>query len=213
AAAEEAIRLAPVQGYAHYTRALALARLKRIPEARASCERAVSLDPNNADFRRDLGDLYLDGEPKTAETHYRASLALDASDAYALNNLGVSLKRQGRAKEAVLAFKSAMLLDPTLGAAKRNTHSTTQELLRTGSGIGVAVVMVNVARLVAGGASASAPALSWMLVALATVFALAAAILGIRALARRKKNALARLDPQLYDIFQRLDADKKAGRL
>jgi tetratricopeptide (TPR) repeat protein len=205
--ADESVRLAPNLGYAHYTRALALARMKRIEEARASNRRAVELDPRNADFRRDLGDLFLDKEPKTAEKHYRASLALDPTDPFALNNLGVALKRQGRAREAVVAFKSAMILDPTLGAAKRNTHSTTQEILRTGPSVGLVVLGL----LLAWGAREAGEAQLAML-AVALLVGGGGAIVVV-AVARRKREDLSKIDPQLFDIFQRLDADKRAGRL
>jgi len=203
--ADESVRLAPNLGYAHYTRALALARMKRVEEARASNRRAVELDPRNADFRRDLGDLFLDKEPKTAEAHYRASLALEPNDAFALNNLGVALKRQGRSREAVIAFKSAMLLDPTLGAAKRNTHSTTQEILRTGSSLGTLML----GAVLAGMARSAG---DWTLAALALAAGVAVAAF-VMMRARRKRDDLSKIDPQLLEIFQRLDADKRAGRL
>lgn len=206
--ADEAVRLAPNLGFAHYTRALALARMKRIDEARASNIKALELDANNADIHRDLGDLYLDAEPKVAEKHYRASLALDPNDAYALNNLGVSLKRQRRAKEALIAFKAAMLLDPTMGAAKRNTHSTAKEMMKTGSGIAAIVIILNIIRLGAGFDTHDGTAIGAAIFIAVTVGALVAF-----AISRNAKNSLSRLDPQLYEIFQKLDADKRAGRL
>lgn len=210
AAADESVKLLPDSALGHYTRALALSGMKRIPEARQSAHKAVELDPDNAEIRSHLGDLYLDREPAVAERHYRDALALEPNDACTLNNLGVALKKQGMAKEAAVAFKSAVLLDPTLAVAKRNAHSTVGELMRVGGVLGGgAIVAVQAVRLLAlaGGGGAGA------LIALG-LFLGGGGYLVWRLVKRQKrKDDLTNLDPQLLEIWKKLDADKKQGRL
>jgi tetratricopeptide (TPR) repeat protein len=210
AASEEAVKLLPDSALGHYTKALALAGMKRVPEARSANEKAVELDPDNAEIRSHLGDLFLDREPARAERHYRDALALEPNDACTLNNLGVALKKQGMAKEAAVAFKSAVLLDPTLAVAKRNAHSTVGELLRVGGVLGGgAIVALQAVRLLAlagkGGAG--------VLLAFGLFLGGGGYLVWRLAQRRRRKDDLASMDPQLLEIWKKLDADKKHGRL
>jgi len=204
AAADEALRLQPGLAVGHYLRSLVLQDLERLDEARAAAEQAVALDPEDAILRTHLGDLALATSPAAAEQHYRASLAVNPGSAHTLNNLGVALTRQGRGADAALAFKAAVLVDPTLTIARENTHATVAELL--GGGV-----------LVAGLAAVQGfRILSFDLgertltgIALAVVFGLAYAA-GLRWYRRWK---LGRRDPELLALWEKLDAARRRGSL
>ncbi|HEV8198646.1 MAG TPA: tetratricopeptide repeat protein [Candidatus Polarisedimenticolia bacterium] len=204
AAADEAVRLAPWNASAHHVRADALRVLGRTDDAHASIRRALELDPRNPETLRVMGDFSLESDPKTAELYYRDSLKLDPRDADTLNNLGVALNKQKRRHEAAIAFKSALLLNPESAIAKRNAHSTIKGLVKVlpGAGIGafwVTKVMwaVLVVRSILGPGLIIAVAVAMFLIG--------------RSLYHRWR--LRRADPQLLEIYRRLETDKRAGRL
>jgi tetratricopeptide (TPR) repeat protein len=209
AAADEAVRLAPHIAQCHYVRAQALAACRRPKEGIAAAERALELNPNDASNYSLLADLHLKKSPARAEEYYRKSLSIDPQSAPALNNLGVALLRQKRPIDAATAFKSAVLVDPTLTVAKRNAHATTSSLLRGGGLFGLVIVLQVLAR------SGAAHHDSGTLVAGAAVLALSLAVMFLvrRWRGRRNRASLERADPQLLRIYEKLDADKKAGRL
>ena len=60
------------------------------------------------------------GRIAEAEASYRQSLALDAGQSKAYNNLGCVLQMQGRLDEAIAAFKRALEIDPSLAQAQQN---------------------------------------------------------------------------------------------
>ena len=85
-----------------------------------------------------MGDRHLDlADNLAAERAYRQALALEPNDVPALNNLGCALLAQKRKTEATLAFKSALLLDPTMSEAKGNTHETMRGLVGSATTRGV----------------------------------------------------------------------------
>lgn len=206
-AADEAVRLEPEAASSHESRGRALSALKRRDEARAAFEEAVRLAPGDADYRRELGDEFLESAPRTAEKHYRASLEIDPNDAVTLNNLGVALEKQKRPFEAAAAYKAAVVTDPTFELAKRNVQSTVGGLMKAGGGSVLGVwLFVRVASLVAKG-----PALA--------VFAIVA-LLGVliwlfvrsrndRERIEGNRERLQRMDPQIYEIYRKLEAEKK----
>ncbi|HYV65692.1 MAG TPA: tetratricopeptide repeat protein [Myxococcales bacterium] len=209
AAAEECVRLMPGASESHGARAKALAALGRREEAMAAYDRAIALDPHDALLHRELGDLLLSQAPAEAERHYRAALAINPSDAVTLNNFGASLARQKRPDEAALAFKSAILADPTLRVAKQNAHSTLSSQLGAAAGIGGALWIALQAVRVAGTVE-SGIAIGAMLLA---GFAYLVWRLVQKIRRSERLEALKAKDQQLYEIFTRLEADKKAGRL
>jgi tetratricopeptide (TPR) repeat protein len=204
AAADEAVRLDPGNASAHRVRADALSALGRTGEAQASIGRALELDPQNPETLRQMGNLYLESDPKTAERHYRDSLNLDPRDPNTLNNLGVALNKQKRRREAAIAFKSALILDPASAIAKRNAHMTIKGLVKVLPVAGIGGYWLTkmfwaflVFRSILG------PGL--IIVAAAAMFLVA------RALYHRWR--LRRADPQLLEIYRRLETDKRAGLL
>ncbi|HET9751310.1 MAG TPA: tetratricopeptide repeat protein [Myxococcales bacterium] len=214
-AAETCVRLLPGAAEPHAVRGKVLAGLKRRKEAQAAYEKALELDPDDADLHRDLGDLFLESDPAKAEACYRRSLAIEAGDAVTLNNLGAALNRQKRADEAALAFKSAILLDPTLKVAKRNAHATINSRLGAVAGLGAGLYALSmVPRLLL---KTSLPSLDGGNLAVAAIVVLLIAVFWAwrRHGGGRKANLekLKARDPQLHAIFVKLDADKRAGRL
>src|SRR5207244_1255249 len=101
---------------------------------------ALELAPRSAWLHRTRANIALhENDFASAEYSYREALRCDPRDAVALNNLGVALQRLGRQEEAALAFKAAVLADPTLQIAKSNTHSAVKNLggvVAAGAGVG-----------------------------------------------------------------------------
>ena len=73
-------------------------------------QRALAMDPNNADLLCDFGfHLFLEGNLFEAERHYRLALNASPNDARANNNLGVLLAQSNRHEEAMQQFMFAGL--------------------------------------------------------------------------------------------------------
>jgi tetratricopeptide (TPR) repeat protein len=216
--ANEAVRLAPSLPSAHHVRSLALMDVDRVAEARDEAEEAVKLDPSNAELLFQLGNVYLHERPATAETYYRRSLAIDPTNAYTLNNLGVALKAQGHWPEAMLAFKSALLIDPTMTAVQQNTHAGVQHLAKVGpligrGGLALGMMALYIFLLFSWAGLPQSQA-STVLRVSAVGVVLMALFVAYRALARRvATRRLKKTDPQLWTLYQQLDADKNMGRL
>jgi tetratricopeptide (TPR) repeat protein len=208
-AAREAVRLAPDEAPPHYVCSLMLKDLGRTKEAIEAIELAMKIDPESTTYKRAFGDLYLDSDPKRAESLYRETLAIDARDALALNNLGVALQKQRRPLEAASAFKAALLIDPNLKVARRNTHATVRSFI--GGTLGVLIGGVIAARIVMVGGRAFEHRSTILLAAGAIAVV---ATLGVAfALKIRRKRALEAADPHLRSIYEELERDRKAGRL
>lgn len=212
-AADSAVRLAPDLGQAHQTRSLVLEAMKRLPEARAASERAIALEPEKASFHAHAGDLWLDEDPARAERHYRESVALDPENARTLNDLGVALSKQKRHREAGLAFRSAVLLDPTLDLAKQNARSAIQ---RATGGWGLLIASLAVVQVAkwAGRLTRTSPEWAWAR-GWAVGIGGAAVVVAAGTWAWRRSVGLRRLEvsePLLYGIHQRLEADRRSRR-
>lgn len=211
AAADTALELDPDDEYAHVARGRALHSLGRAKGARRAFEQAVELAPEDPVLLCELGNHLLERDPRAAERHYRAALRLDPHDAECLNNLGVALNRQRREREAATAFKSALLLDPTLKEARENTYETVNGMLRYGAPIGLLILCGNLLRrsfwerrvdpeYVVYGMGLAGLAMTGLVVSIVIA-------------ERRQKKTLLESDPQLYEIYRRLEEDKRAGRL
>jgi tetratricopeptide (TPR) repeat protein len=201
ASLDEALRLDPDLAQAHHLQSLVLSDLRRRSEARAAAERAVALSPETAAYHSALGNLQLDDDPAAAEQHYRAALALDPNSAVTANNLGVALRRQKRDQEAVLAFKSAVRMDPTLEVARRNTHATVRKMMRLGPLLGGGGLFI--VKLLA--MSATRPEVG--MVALLLLAGVGGVATWRHFDSKRRLADLAEKDPQLYDLFRKLERD------
>jgi tetratricopeptide (TPR) repeat protein len=91
-----------------------------LTEARSAYERALELDPRHADAHVNLGRILHDaGDPRAAESHYRAALEA-GPHATAAFDLGVALEDQGRLDESANAYDRALVWDPDLVDAHYN---------------------------------------------------------------------------------------------
>jgi len=86
--------------------------------------RAAYYAPLSAASQNTLGTLlHRLGHPREARTRYERALALDATAAYALNNLCAVGLEEGDAPRALAACREALSLDPGLAAAMRNLEA------------------------------------------------------------------------------------------
>jgi arylsulfatase A-like enzyme/Flp pilus assembly protein TadD len=87
----------------------------------ADMEKAVSIQPNFASLRRDLGMLHFQQKNYTeAATHLAKAADLGIHDAPLYNFLGISFSRTGQLKKAVANYKRALEVDPKLAEAHLN---------------------------------------------------------------------------------------------
>lgn len=102
-------------------RGLALHRQNQIGLAQSHYQRAVKLDPKNADAWQLLGlaAFQLELIPKAIK-HFRQALALRPSFAEAWNNLAIALKREGKLVEAAEHFAKALEIRPEYVEAAHN---------------------------------------------------------------------------------------------
>jgi tetratricopeptide (TPR) repeat protein len=197
-------------------RAQVLQRMTRRDQAREACKRAIALEPDTAWLHHLLGNIKLGADkPRAAERAYREALRCEPNDAATLNNLGLALQRLRREPEAALAFKAAVLADPTMTLAKQNAHASVNKL--TGAvaagvtGLGAlkycAIGGGNLTRVASSGDGTGT-----------TILAVIAGLIGVVLLVYLvtrsiRKRRVRQLDPQLWELYQKLDRDKRAGRL
>lgn len=98
-------------------------------EALAAYERAISLDPDHAEARVNLGRLLHErGDAAGAEAQYRAALSTRPGDATAAFNLGVALEDLGRLRDALAAYERALENDPVDADAHLNAANLCERL-------------------------------------------------------------------------------------
>jgi tetratricopeptide (TPR) repeat protein len=84
-------------------------------------QRALQLDPNDAEAHCDLGGVLAhQGQFTEAMEHCEQALQLNPDDAQARNNLGFALASQGNWNQAVLDFERAVALNPKYADAQVN---------------------------------------------------------------------------------------------
>lgn len=173
-------------------------------------ERALAISPDVSESLELRADILLEMKRwALAERSYRDALRLDPDSALALNHLGVALERQGRMKEAAVAFHSAVLADPTLRVAKTNTVAATESLLKVGAvGVGFVVVVGKLVLVGGRGAASSDSSVGLLLFAVFCVFAVVAWALHKKAVRKREAD-LEVDDPELMAIYRKLKADDR----
>ena len=103
-------------------------KINAFDEATVYFERAIHLDPMNANTYRLMGDGYAHvSQFSKAITYYQKALEIDPEDKAALenllhcyNNYGVTLRNNGDWDEAIHAYRNALALQPTYQLAKTN---------------------------------------------------------------------------------------------
>ena len=125
----EALRLKPDLKdlhHAHDVMGLALAKLGRVPEARAEFELALRYQPNFAPAHSDLGNaLRREGRLGEAEAELREAVRLQPDLAVAWLNLALVFTNGGRWPEAIAAYRQAAALQP----ADAETHLRLADVL------------------------------------------------------------------------------------
>ena len=113
--ADEAVRLAPNDPEAHYTRALSLVNLERLSEAVVELREATQLRPHHYYEWLDLG-VTLDrlGDQAGAENALRIAVRLAPSFAQPRWQLGNLFYRQGRFPEAFVELRQGARSNPNL---------------------------------------------------------------------------------------------------
>ena len=103
----------------YFNLGLTLFKTKRYPEALTNFQRALELEPDDPEYHNLMGQTYDQmGLPDEAEKSLRRAIELNAHYAIGYYDLGVILaKQEGRAREALKAFKQALKNDPDISWA------------------------------------------------------------------------------------------------
>ena len=106
-------------------------KIGRIPEALVAGQKAVEIDPQDAQALSNLGaTLHELGRLDEAEASYTQAIALKPDYAEALSNLGATLHELGRLDEAEASHTQAIAVKPDLAEAHYNLSITLKELDR-----------------------------------------------------------------------------------
>jgi tetratricopeptide (TPR) repeat protein len=105
-----------------------LSRAARRAEALPCYERALALDPNDADVHNDFGnDLILLGRPAEALPHLERAAELKPDWAEMQGNLGNALRAVGRGADSIEHYQRAVALAPRYAKARLNLGSALAE--------------------------------------------------------------------------------------
>lgn len=137
---ERALRANPQYTNARYNLANALAEQQQWEQAAAQFRQVLNESPGDAGAREHLGevlrlwgnDMAAAGRLEDAAVRYRESLRFREDDAELHSDLGTVLAKQGRFREAVPEFETAVRLDPHMETAKHNLQAARARLEQTG---------------------------------------------------------------------------------
>jgi arylsulfatase A-like enzyme/Flp pilus assembly protein TadD len=117
---DKALKFNPQNYRAWYERGFIKSKTDKAA-AIADMEKAVSIQPNFASLRRDLGMLQFQQQnyPEAAK-HLAKAAELGVDEAPLYNFLGISLSRTGQLRKAIDSYKHALKLDPNLAEAHLN---------------------------------------------------------------------------------------------
>lgn len=108
---QRSIRLAPRDCETHNILGVALGRLRRFPEAEASCREAIRLRPDFPEGHNSLGNVLSNlGQIAQAEASFREAIRLRPDFPEAHNNLGNALTSLDRITEAEASYREAVRL-------------------------------------------------------------------------------------------------------
>jgi Flp pilus assembly protein TadD len=89
-------------------------------EAATSYAAALQADPDSLPARIGLGRVRLTSDPAAAERLFQDVVQRDSHNAIALNDLGIARDLLGRHRDAQLAYRQAMGIDPTMVGVRVN---------------------------------------------------------------------------------------------
>lgn len=125
-----ALKLNPLNYRALYERGFIESKTNT-ENAIADMEKAVSIQPNFAPVRRDLGMLQFEQKNYAeAARHLAKAAELGIDDAQLYNFLGISYSRTGELKKAVASYQRALQLAPNLAEAHLNLGFAYQRMNR-----------------------------------------------------------------------------------
>ena len=103
----------------------------RIPEALVAGQKAVEIDPQDAEAHSNLGVTQQEvGKLEEAKSSYTKAIALEPDFALAHYNLGVTLREMGRLEEAESSYMKAIALESDFADAYNNLGVILRELGR-----------------------------------------------------------------------------------
>ncbi|UKA53424.1 tetratricopeptide repeat protein [Arthrobacter sp. FW305-BF8] len=112
-AGREATGQQPENSEAWYIRGVSSRALNNLADAEFELGEAIRLNPKEASFHCELGDLYgAAGQPRRAEQAYRRASELDPQNVFFQVGVAYSLTAQERPDEALPALKKAVETDP-----------------------------------------------------------------------------------------------------
>lgn len=111
--ARQATDANPNDAWAWYVRAASSAKLHRPQDAIREYRQATTINPNEAAFHLELGDVYLEeSDWSAAAQSFTQALNFDAQNAFAKAGLGAALGALGRTEDAVRLLREAHELAP-----------------------------------------------------------------------------------------------------
>lgn len=130
-AARSSVRLAPNLSVGYRNAVTAEIAAGDYPAAGAAVQRLFELAPADSETWNTACLLALaQDDAPVAERYARRAIELDPNSSEAWNNLGVSLQRAGRMKDAVSAYVQSARLDPGESLTRRNIARSGMLLLR-----------------------------------------------------------------------------------
>ncbi|MBS1830391.1 MAG: protein kinase [Acidobacteria bacterium] len=130
--AEQAVNGEPQLAVAHIAHGAALAALNRSAEGTAAYQRALALDPANAELLWRMGDLAAARkDTESAEQLFGRAIAASPKDWEGYGRLGFLVFRQGRYEEALKAYDTMRQLVPDHPRVYSNLAAAYHQLDRT----------------------------------------------------------------------------------
>lgn len=133
----QSLQLQPARAEFHANLGNLLRAQRRLHEARASYERALSCDARHSNARLGLARLLCElGEHSAAEEHCRVLIQRNGGDSEAWSALGAALRGQGKLGEAEAAYRAATKLRPDYAVAHHNLGALLAEANRAEEALG-----------------------------------------------------------------------------
>jgi tetratricopeptide (TPR) repeat protein len=130
-AARESVRLGPDVPEALFTLVQAQLACGKTRDAQATGARLAEIAPDRALTYQTLGYVAIRRRQwAAAEAHLRRALAIDPESYETMNDLGLVLQEQGKAREAIDRFHDALRTSPARREARENLFGALRRFLR-----------------------------------------------------------------------------------